>query len=38
MDIKASAATIFKIIEDDENYAKWNLVVKSVEKRLILFT
>ena len=33
MDIKASAETIFKIIDDDMNYAKWNLVVKSVEKR-----
>ena len=32
MDIKASAETIFKIIDDDDNYAKWNLVVKSVEK------
>jgi len=32
MDIKASAATIFKIIDDDMEYAKWNLVVKSVEK------
>ena len=32
MDIKASAATIFNIIDDGDNYAKWNLVIKSVEK------
>lgn len=32
MDIKASAETIFKIIDDDMEYARWNLVVKKVEK------
>ena len=32
MDIKASADTIFKIIDDDMEYARWNLVIKKVEK------
>ena len=29
-DVKASADTIFKIIDDDPNYAKWNIVINEV--------
>lgn len=32
VDIKASVETIFKIIDDDMDYARWNLVIKKVEK------
>ena len=32
MNIKASATTIFKIIDNDDDYARWNLVVKKVQK------
>jgi len=32
VDIKASVETIYKIIDDDMDYARWNLVIKNVEK------
>ena len=32
VDIAASQDLIFKIIDDDDNYAKWNIVVNEVTK------
>ena len=32
VDIAASQDLIFKIIDDDDNYAKWNIVVNDVTK------
>jgi len=32
VDIKAPQKTIFKIIDDDDDYARWNIVVNEVKK------
>ena len=32
IDIAASQDKIFEIIDDDDNYAKWNIVVNEVTK------
>ncbi|MFW9828785.1 MAG: SRPBCC family protein [Candidatus Thorarchaeota archaeon] len=32
LDIKAPLETIWKIVDDDDNYPKWNIVVNEVKK------